>query len=75
MYEMTTKSDLVQYLHKCCFSPTTSGWLKAIKMVSSPLGLDLTKTFTQILGYNQMPFTPTIQKCAIHVCPTATDKQ
>ncbi len=31
VYEMETKSDLVTYLHKCCYSPTTSGWLKAIK--------------------------------------------
>ncbi len=31
VYEMETKSDLVTYLHQCCYSPTTSGWLKAIK--------------------------------------------
>jgi hypothetical protein len=31
VYEMTTKADLITYLRKCCFSPTTSAWLKAIK--------------------------------------------
>jgi hypothetical protein len=31
IYEMTSKTDLVTYLHKCGFSPTTSAWLKAIK--------------------------------------------
>jgi hypothetical protein len=28
---METKSGLAAYLHQCCYSPTTSGWLKAIK--------------------------------------------
>lgn len=31
LYKMSTKTDLVQDLHKCCFSPTTSAWLKAVK--------------------------------------------
>ena len=31
VYEMKTKTNLVQYLHRCCYSLTTSGWLKAIK--------------------------------------------
>lgn len=30
-YETTTQRDLVRYLHQCCFSPTTSSWLAAIK--------------------------------------------
>ncbi len=30
-YNLETKSDLVAYLHQCCYSPTTSVWLIAIK--------------------------------------------
>jgi hypothetical protein len=30
-YKMTTQQDLVRYFHKCCFSPTASPWLAAIK--------------------------------------------
>jgi hypothetical protein len=31
VYKIHTKADLVQYLHKCCFSPASSAWLRAIK--------------------------------------------
>lgn len=31
VYELTIKQDVVQYLHKCCFSPATTTWLKAIQ--------------------------------------------
>jgi hypothetical protein len=30
VYEMRNQSDLVAYLHRACFSPTKSTWLKAI---------------------------------------------
>ena len=29
-HEQATKPELAQYLHKCCFSPATSTWTKAI---------------------------------------------
>jgi hypothetical protein len=28
---METKADLVAYLHRCSYSPTPAGWLKAFK--------------------------------------------
>ena len=31
VYELTTKTAFVQYLHQCCFSPSTPTWLSAIK--------------------------------------------
>jgi hypothetical protein len=31
VYKMQTKADIVAYLHRCSYSPTTSGWPKAIK--------------------------------------------
>jgi hypothetical protein len=31
IYDMTTKPDLVKYLHQCCFTPTPSAWIKAIQ--------------------------------------------
>jgi hypothetical protein len=31
VYDISIKSDLVKYLHRCCFSPTTATWTAAIK--------------------------------------------
>jgi hypothetical protein len=65
VYEMETKSDLAAYLHRCCYSPTTSGWLKAIKNGSFTTwpGLDetivqkhLPKSTATIKGHQQQQF-------------------
>jgi hypothetical protein len=65
VYEMETKSDLVAYLHRCCYSPTTSGWLKAIKsgFFTTWPGLDetivqkhLPKSAATIKGHQRQQF-------------------
>jgi hypothetical protein len=35
-----TKTELVKYLHACCFSPAPSTFIKAVKMVISSPGRD-----------------------------------
>ena len=32
-YEIKAKKELVEYYHRCCFSPVISTWITAIKMV------------------------------------------
>jgi hypothetical protein len=65
VYEMETKFDLVAYLHRCCYSPTTSGWLKAIKtgFFTTWPGLDetivqkhLPKSAATIKGHQRQQF-------------------
>lgn len=65
VYKMETKSDLVAYLHQCCYSPTTSGWLKAIKsgFFTTWPGLDetivqkhLPKSAATIKGHQRQQF-------------------
>jgi hypothetical protein len=46
-YNLETKSDLVAYLHQCCYSPTTSGWLKTIKSGFSTTWPGLHETIVQ----------------------------
>jgi hypothetical protein len=62
---METKADLVAYLHRCSYSPTTSGWLKAIKNVffTTWPGLDenivqkhLPKSVATIKGHQRQQF-------------------
>jgi hypothetical protein len=65
VYKMETKADLVTYLHQCCYSPTTSGWLKAIKngFFTTWPGLDetivqkhLPKSAATIKGHQRQQF-------------------
>jgi hypothetical protein len=67
VYEMETKANLVAYLHRCSYSPTTYGWLKAIKNGFSPLGLALTR----IMSKNIFPSQPPPSK-AINVSNSKT---
>jgi hypothetical protein len=62
---METKADLVAYLHRCSYSPTTSGWLKAIKngFFTTWPGLDenivqkhLPKSAATIKGHQRQQF-------------------
>jgi hypothetical protein len=69
---MENKSDLVTYLHRCCYSPTTSSWLKAIKngFFTTWPGLDETivhNKSSQVSRNHQRPSTTAIQKPAVHV--------
>jgi hypothetical protein len=65
VYEMETKADLVAYLHRCSFSPTAPGWLKAIKngCFTTWPGLDenivqkhLPKSVATIKGHQRQQF-------------------
>jgi hypothetical protein len=67
VYEMETKADLVAYLHvhRCSYSPTTSGWLKAIqnRFFTTWPGLDenivqkhLPKSAATIKGHQRQQF-------------------
>jgi hypothetical protein len=65
VYKMETKSDLMNYLHKCCYSPTTSGWLKAIKngffttwpgLSNNLVQKHVTKSAATIKGHQQQQF-------------------
>jgi hypothetical protein len=62
---METKADLVAYLHQCSYSPTTSGWFKAIKngFFTTWPGLDenivqkhLPKSVATIKGHQRQQF-------------------
>jgi hypothetical protein len=55
VYEMETKADLVPYLHRCSYSPTTSGWLKAIKNGFFTTWPGLDETLSKNISPSQSP--------------------
>ncbi|KAL7465746.1 hypothetical protein ACHAXS_006063 [Conticribra weissflogii] len=57
-YTITTKADLIKYLHQCAFSPTISTWIKAINNNQFPTWPGLTAAAVQ----RHLPESPATDK-------------